>query len=213
MILSTGADDADRKFDVCAALSRSQELLDLSCGGDGRFVYAIYNHSALDPGIICRATRFYRCNQNPTASKITKRIAQFLTQILQLYSKQFFDAGTTRFGRRRGAFKFALLHRHLLEAIDTITHDIGRNGETESLCGNALWCKCHLRRGDADQPPREMDHWSAAIARIDCRVGLHQIFVLGLIDGDVAFGCAQHAPADRAAVANGVAHYYHCLTE
>ena len=42
---------------------------------------------------------------------------------------------------------------------------------------------------------------------------MHQILVLGLLHGDVAFGGAQHATTDRAAVAYGVADYHYCLTE
>ena len=48
---------------------------------------------------------------------------------------------------------------------------------------------------------------------INCGIGLHQAFIVGLIHGDVAFDCAQHAAADRAAVAHGVADYHHCLPE
>src|SRR5262245_45383729 len=97
--------------------------------------------------------------------------------------------------------------------IDTVTHDIGRNGETESLCGPPLWRECHLRRSNTDQPAGEIDHRATAITGINCGVCLHKVLILGVVHGDVAFGCAQHASADRAAVSNSIADYYHCLTE
>src|SRR5204862_6586327 len=97
--------------------------------------------------------------------------------------------------------------------IDTVTHDIGRNGETESLRGHALWRERHLCRSNTDQPAGEIDHRAPAIAGINCGVGLHQILVLDLLHGDVAFGGPQHATTERAAVAYGVADYHYCITE
>src|SRR5205809_7997517 len=111
------------------------------------------------------------------------------------------------------AFQLSLLHRHLLETADTVTHYICGNRETESLCGEPLWRKRHLCRGNTDKAAREIDHRATAIAGINCRVGLDQVLVVGLLDGDVPFVCAQHASADRTAVAHRVADYNYCLTE
>ncbi len=101
----------------------------------------------------------------------------------------------------------------MLEAIDAVTHNIGRNGEAHSLGGNALWRKRHFRGRNTYQSAGEIDHRPAAVAGINCGIGLHQILILGFINGDVPFDCAQHAPADRAAVSNSIAHYHDCLTE
>src|SRR4029077_15671578 len=207
------ADYADRKLHVCTALHGSQRLVDLSPGRNRRFANAIQDHSALNAGVVRRAVGFHRRNQYPKASQVTERFAQFRTQVLQLHSEQFLDAGTAGFGRCRRAFKFALIYRHLLEAIDAVTHNIGRNGEAQSLGGNALWRKRHFRGRNTYQSTGEIDHRSPAIARIDCGIGLHQILLIGSINVDVPFDCAQHAPADRAAVSNSIAHYHHCLTE
>src|SRR4029077_21080926 len=98
-------------------------------------------------------------------------------------------------------------------AIEAVTHNVGRNGEAHSLGGNALWRKSHFRGRNAYQSTGEIDHRPAAVAGINCGIGLHQILVLGFINGDVPFDCAQHAPADRTAVPNSVAHYHDCLTE
>src|SRR6266850_4671731 len=213
MILSTRADYADRKLHVCTALHGSQRLVDLSHGRNRRFANAIQDHSALNAGVVRRAVGFHRRNQYPKASQITERFAQFRTQVLQLHSEQFLDAGTAEFGRCRRAFKFALLHRHLLEAIDAVAHNIGRNGEAHALGGNALWRKRHFRGRNTYQPTGEIDHRPAAVAGIDCGIRLHQIFIIGFINGDIPFDRAQHTPADGTAVSNGIAHYHHCLTE
>ena len=63
------------------------------------------------------------------------------------------------------------------------------------------------------QSTGEIDHRPAAVAGIDCGIGLHHILVLGFINGDIPFDRAQHAPADRAAVPDSVAHYHDCLTQ
>src|SRR4029077_10756738 len=98
-------------------------------------------------------------------------------------------------------------------AIEAVTHNVGRNGEAHSLGGNALWRKSHFRGRNAYQSTGEIDHRSAAVAGIDCGIGLHQILILGFINGDVPFDRAQHAPSNRAAVPNSIAHYHDCLAE
>jgi len=65
----------------------SQRLVDLSHGRGRRFVNAIEDHSALNPGVVRRTVRFHRRNQDATTSQITERFAQFRTQVLQLHSK------------------------------------------------------------------------------------------------------------------------------
>src|SRR5215475_9846079 len=59
MILSTRADYANGELHVCAAFSRLQHLVDLSHRRDGRFVNAIQDHPALNPGGLCWAVRFH----------------------------------------------------------------------------------------------------------------------------------------------------------
>src|SRR6267378_2599808 len=90
------------------------------------------------------------------------------------------------------------------EVLYTIAHDIGRNGEPESLCRHTLRGECHFSGTDPDQSPRDIDHRAAAVAWINRRVRLHQIFVIYVVDADVALGRTQHPAANRAAVADGV---------
>ena len=61
--------------------------------------------------------------------------------------------------------------------------------------------------------PEMIDHRPTAVTRIDRRIGLHEIFVFGVVDGDVAFHRAKNASADRTAVADSVAYHNHCLAK
>ena len=76
-----------------------------------------------------------------------------------------------------------------------------------------MWRERHLCRRNPDQPARDIDHRSAAITRINRRIGLHKVFIFGLIDGDITFHRAKNASAYGAAVANSVTYYNHCLAK
>ena len=62
----------------------------------------------------------------------------------------------------------------------------------------------HFSGADSDQPSRDIDDWPAAVARINRRVRLHEIFVFDVVDRDIALGRAQHAAADRASVTDSI---------
>src|SRR5206468_10430241 len=110
-------------------------------------------------------------------------------------------------------FNFALLLIDLLAAISAIEHIFGWNGEALHLGGTALWRKRHFRGPNTYRSSVEIAHRPAAIAGIDCGIRLHQIFIIGFINGDIPFDRAQHTPADGAAVSNGIANYHDGLTE
>ena len=110
-------------------------------------------------------------------------------------------------------FRLGLLFRDFLELGNAVAHDFRRNSEPESLRRDALRSEGHFGRTDPDQSPGNIDHWPAAVARIDRRIRLHEIFIFDVVDGDLAFGCAQNAAADGAAISDGIAHHEDCLTE
>src|SRR5581483_1143495 len=99
------------------------------------------------------------------------------------------------------------------EPIHALSHHFGRDGETESLSGNALGCEGHFCRRDSHQPPGEIDDRAAAVAGINGRIGLYQVLVLDVVHGDRSFDGAEHSPADGAAVAHRIAHYNHRLAK
>src|SRR5437764_5447595 len=91
------------------------------------------------------------------------------------------------------------------ELLYVIAHDVGRNRESQSLSRNALRRERHLGRADSHEPPGNIDDRSAAVAGINRCVGLDKIFVVDVANIYLALGCAQHAAADRTAVADSVA--------
>ena len=110
-------------------------------------------------------------------------------------------------------FALGCFSRDFFESIDAFTHYVRRNCETHSLSGNTLRRECHFCRANADQPPGEIDHRSAAVAWINRRVRLNQILIVGLVDGDVAFGGAKHSATDRAPVSHCITNYDHSLAQ
>src|SRR2546421_2327986 len=91
-----------------------------------------------------------------------------------------------------------------LENFHAVADDIGWNGEPETLGWDALGRERHFRRTDSDQSSGNIDHRSAAVARINRCVRLHEIFVIYGVDADVALGCAQHSATDRASITDRV---------
>src|SRR4029077_8688635 len=61
-VLAIGADYADRKFYVRAAVRGSKQLLNLFNGTNLRFAYAINHQPTLNTRFICRAAWFNRSN-------------------------------------------------------------------------------------------------------------------------------------------------------
>src|SRR5713226_9204915 len=97
------------------------------------------------------------------------------------------------------------------EVLYAIAHDIGRNGEPESLGRNALRGERHFSGTDSDQPTRDVNDRPAAVAWINRGIRLHEVFVLDVINRDVALSRAQHAAADRAAVTDRIADDEDCF--
>src|SRR5436189_3678853 len=95
------------------------------------------------------------------------------------------------------------------ELLYTVAHYVGWNRESHSLRRNALRRERHFRGADSDKTPGNVDHRSATVARINRRVGLHEVFVIDFADADVALRCAQHAAADRASITDRVANDDH----
>src|SRR5262249_32459876 len=89
----------------------------------------------------------------------------------------------------------------------------GGNAHAQPLGGNTSRVNGHFAGSNPYHRAEATACGPAAVPGIDCGIGLHQILVLGFINGDVAFDCAQHAPADGTAVANSIAHYHDGLTE
>ena len=110
-------------------------------------------------------------------------------------------------------FRLGLLFRDFLELGNAVAHNFRRNGETEALRRDTLWSEGHFGGTDPDQSPGNIDDRSAAVARINRRICLHEIFIFDVIDGDLAFGCAENAAADGAAISDGIAHHEDCFTE
>ena len=130
---------------------------------------------------------------------------------MKLHSKEPFRSRLECFAGNDRTFRRRLDLCGFLKSIDTITHHFRRNGEPESLRGNPLWCECHLCRRDAYQSAGEIDHWPTTITWIDCRIGLHEVFVFRIVHCDIALHRAKNTTADRAAVTDSVTHYNHCL--
>ena len=73
--------------------------------------------------------------------------------------------------------------------------------------GTPWGVKGHLGRAYPDQPSGEVDDGASAVAWVNGGVRLYKVLVFNVIDRDIAFDRAEHAAADRAAVADGVAHH------
>ena len=73
--------------------------------------------------------------------------------------------------------------------------------------------KRHFSRADANQSPGKIDDWPTAVARIDGRIRLHQIFVLDIVHGDVALHGAKNSATDRTAIANCITNHNHCFSQ
>ena len=71
----------------------------------------------------------------------------------------------------------------------------------------------HFSRGDANETAGKIDHWSTTVAWIDCRIGLHEIFIFRLVHCDITFRRTKNASADRTAVANSVAYDHYGLAK
>src|SRR6266403_6178374 len=100
--------------------------------------------------------------------------------MLKLHSKELLSLGH-RYLAGCGLFLWlGLFLRDFYESVDAIAYHFRRNSETQSLCGNTLRRKRHFRRADANQSPGKIDDRSAAVARINCRIRLHQVFVLDI---------------------------------
>jgi len=65
--------------------------------------------------------------------------------------------------------------RDLFETGHGVTHDIGRNRETQSLGWDTLRSERHFGRAHADETTGKIDHRPAAVARINRCVGLNEI--------------------------------------
>ena len=109
-------------------------LVDLSHRETVRFAATRYRTiPRFIPASSAGLSGYHRRNQDAATSKITERIAQIRLNSCSCIPNNFSTRASLGSAGRRGAFKFPLFHRHLLEVIDAVAHDIGRNGETQSL--------------------------------------------------------------------------------
>ena len=93
------------------------------------------------------------------------------------------------------------------------SHRVPRNREAHPLRRHALRRVGHLHRAHPHQLPAQVHERSAAVARIDRRIRLEQIFELRLADRHAAVLRAQDAPRHRAAVAQRIAQHEHRLPQ
>ena len=110
-------------------------------------------------------------------------------------------------------FRGGLFLRDFFELRHTFANDLGWKRKTQTLSRDTLWSESHLGRTDAHQTCGKIDHWSATVAWINGRVGLDQVLVFNVVDRDVAFGRAEDAATNRAAVTDCVSDDNYGFTE
>ena len=85
---STAGDDPDREIDARTAFRLRKQLLDILDRIDVVFSDPIDNQSALESGLVGRAFRFDRADQNTFSARQAEGIGEVLGQVLQLQSEQ-----------------------------------------------------------------------------------------------------------------------------
>src|SRR5262249_47919442 len=109
-------------------------------------------------------------------------------------------------------FLFELFLRNFLGPVYVFPGYVRRELETQSLSRDALPGESAFYPAGVHQPRGEINNRSTTVTWIDCRVGLYQPLIFGIIHSNVALDRAKNSAADRTTISNRIAYHDYRLT-